>query len=92
MAEDFHLHLSFHQDHSCARPASPTALKTRPAEALAREDGLERDKRRSFLQEHRDKKKVHDLLEDMREKILINEDQKGGVEAKHSPKEPLPSL
>ena len=62
-------------------PASPTVLKARLSEALARVESLEREKRNSMLWEQRAKKNVHeDLLEDLREKNLINEELKDRLE------------
>lgn len=61
-------------------PASPTALKARLCEALARVESLEREKRNSMLRERRAKKNVSALLEDLREKNLINEELKEKLE------------
>ena len=55
-------------------PASPTALKTRLNEALARIESLEREKKNAMAREKRAKTMVTSLLEDLREKNLINED------------------
>ncbi|KAK0132535.1 THAP domain-containing protein 6 [Merluccius polli] len=63
-------------DHNYALPASPTVLKARLSEALARVESLEREKRNSMLRERRAKKNVCTLLEDLREKNLINEELK----------------
>ena len=54
-------------------PASPTVLKASFSEALARVESLEREKRNRMLQEWRAKKNVHALLEDLKEKNLMNE-------------------
>ncbi|XP_049929732.1 THAP domain-containing protein 6-like [Epinephelus moara] len=67
-------------DHSYALPASPTALKARLSEALARVESLEREKRNSMIRERRAKKNVDALLEDLREKNLINEELKDRLE------------
>jgi len=61
-------------------PASPTVLKARLSEALARVGSLEREKRNSMLREQRAKKNVHGLLEDLREKNLMNEELKDRLE------------
>ena len=60
-------------------PASPTVLKARLSEGLARVESLEREKRNSMLRERRAKKNVHALLEDLR-KNLINEELKDRFE------------
>nr|XP_033490498.1 THAP domain-containing protein 6-like [Epinephelus lanceolatus] len=67
-------------DHSYALPASPTALKARLSEALARVESLEREKRNSMIRERRAKKNVDALLEDLREKNFINEELKDRLE------------
>lgn len=46
-------------------PASPTALKARLREALARVESLEREKRNSLLRERRAEKRVLALLQDL---------------------------
>ena len=61
-------------------PASPTVLKARLSETLARVESLERKKRNSKVRELRAKKNVHTLLEDLREKNLINEELKDQLE------------
>ncbi|KAF4099695.1 hypothetical protein G5714_019821 [Onychostoma macrolepis] len=63
-------------DHSYALPASPTGLKTRLCEVLARVEGLEQELRNVKDRERRAKKTVCDLLEDLKGKNLINEDLK----------------
>ncbi|XP_052400557.1 THAP domain-containing protein 6 isoform X1 [Carassius gibelio] len=63
-------------DHGYALPASPTALKTRLNEALARVERLEREKKNSIAREKRAKTAVKSLLGDLREKDLINEELK----------------
>ncbi|XP_047428117.1 THAP domain-containing protein 6-like [Mugil cephalus] len=63
-------------DHNYALPASPTALKARLGAALARVESLEREKRNGMIRERRARKNVHTLLEDLREKNLINEELK----------------
>ncbi|XP_051800827.1 THAP domain-containing protein 6-like, partial [Acanthochromis polyacanthus] len=67
-------------DHNYALPASPTLLKARLNEALARVESLEREKRNSMLRERRVKKNVHALLEDLQEKNIINEELKDRLE------------
>ncbi|TNM93556.1 THAP domain-containing protein 2-like [Takifugu rubripes] len=52
-------------DHNYALPASPTALKARLREALARVESLEREKRNSLLRERRAEKRVLALLQDL---------------------------
>lgn len=61
-------------------PASPTALKTRLNEALARVERLEREKKNSMAREKRAKTTVKSLLGDLREKNLINEELKEKLE------------
>uniref|UniRef100_A0A672YJQ0 THAP-type domain-containing protein n=1 Tax=Sphaeramia orbicularis TaxID=375764 RepID=A0A672YJQ0_9TELE len=78
-----HLHEADPQvnvDHSYALPASPTALKARLIEALARVESLEQEKRNSVIHERRAKKTVHALLEDLRQKNLLNEELKERLE------------
>ncbi|XP_051795799.1 THAP domain-containing protein 6-like [Acanthochromis polyacanthus] len=67
-------------DHNYALPASPTLLKARLNEALARVESLEREKRNSMLRERRVKKNVRALLKDLREKNIINEELKDRLE------------
>ena len=55
-------------------PPSPTLLKTRLNEALARVESLEKEMRNSKAREWRAKKTVRCLLEDLRGKNLINEE------------------
>ena len=54
--------------------------KARLSEALARVESLEREKRSSMLRERMAKKNVHALLEDLREKNLMNEEVKDRLE------------
>ncbi|XP_028438376.1 THAP domain-containing protein 6-like [Perca flavescens] len=61
-------------DHGYALPASPTALKTRLNEALARVESLEQDKKNAMAREKRAQTTVKSLLGDLREKNLINEE------------------
>ncbi len=61
---------SFYQDHSYALPNSPTRLKARLSEALARVESLEREKQNAKETE-RAKKTVKSLLEDLKEKNLV---------------------
>ncbi|XP_036938347.1 THAP domain-containing protein 6-like [Acanthopagrus latus] len=63
-------------DHSYALPDSPSHLKARLSEALARVQSLEREKENAIARERRAKKTVKSLLEDLREKNLINEELK----------------
>ncbi|XP_051263350.1 THAP domain-containing protein 6 isoform X2 [Dicentrarchus labrax] len=67
-------------DHNYALPASPTVLKAKLSEALARVESLEREKRNSMIRERRAKKNVHALLKDLRGKNLINEELKDRLE------------
>ncbi|KAL1247049.1 hypothetical protein QQF64_034415 [Cirrhinus molitorella] len=67
-------------DHGYALPASPTTLKTRLNEALARVERLEREKKNSMAREKRAKTTVKSLLGDLREKNLINEELKEKLE------------
>ncbi|ROL55327.1 THAP domain-containing protein 6 [Anabarilius grahami] len=55
-------------------PNSPTRLKARLSEALARVESLEREKQNAKTRERRAKKTVKSLLEDLKEKNLINEE------------------
>lgn len=55
-------------------PNSPTHLKVRLSEALARVESLEREKQNAKARERRAKKTVKSLLEDLKEKNLINEE------------------
>ncbi|KAF3841512.1 hypothetical protein F7725_007374, partial [Dissostichus mawsoni] len=57
-------------------PASPTALKARLNEALARVESLERERKNAMAREKRAKTTVRSLLGDLREKNLINEELK----------------
>uniref|UniRef100_A0A8C1RMH9 THAP-type domain-containing protein n=1 Tax=Cyprinus carpio TaxID=7962 RepID=A0A8C1RMH9_CYPCA len=61
-------------DHSYALPNSPTHLKVRLSEALARVESLEREKQNAKARERRAKKTIKSLLEDLKEKNLINEE------------------
>ncbi|XP_029690930.1 THAP domain-containing protein 6-like [Takifugu rubripes] len=54
-------------DHSYALPASPSALKARLNEALARVESLEREKKNARAREKRAKTTVKSLLGDLRE-------------------------
>ncbi|CAH2314952.1 THAP domain-containing 6-like [Pelobates cultripes] len=67
-------------DHSYALPASPTTLKTRLNEALARGESLEREKKNARAREKRAKTTVKSLLGDLRKKHLINEELKEKLE------------
>ena len=70
----------FPLNHNYALLASPTVLKARLSEALARVESLECEKRNSMLRERRAKKHVHALLENLREKNLMNEELKDRLE------------
>ncbi|XP_073337347.1 THAP domain-containing protein 6-like [Pagrus major] len=61
-------------DHSYVLPASPTALKARLTEAVARVESLEREKKNAMAREKRAKTTVKSLLGDLREKNLIDEE------------------
>ncbi|KAM3857293.1 THAP domain-containing protein 6-like [Diretmus argenteus] len=63
-------------DHSYALPPSPSDLRARLSEALARVESLEREKRNAKDRERRAKYTVCGLLEDLRGKNLINEELK----------------
>lgn len=63
-------------DHCYALPNSPTRLKARLSEALARVESLEREKLNAKARERRAKKTINSLLEDLKKKNLINEDLK----------------
>ncbi|XP_046886576.1 THAP domain-containing protein 6-like isoform X2 [Hypomesus transpacificus] len=67
-------------DHGYALPASPTAVKTRLNEALARLESLEREKKNAMAREKRAKTTVTSLLGDLRKKNLINEELKEKLE------------
>uniref|UniRef100_A0A3B3CXV2 THAP-type domain-containing protein n=1 Tax=Oryzias melastigma TaxID=30732 RepID=A0A3B3CXV2_ORYME len=69
---NFPLHLQ--RDHGYALPASPTALKARLHEALARVESLEREKKNAMAREKRAKTTVLSILADLRENKLINEE------------------
>ena len=66
-------------------PDSPSHLKARLSEALARVQSLEREKENAIARERRAKKTVKSLLEDLREKNLINEELKERLDS-HSGK------
>ncbi|KAK0133453.1 THAP domain-containing protein 6 [Merluccius polli] len=61
-------------DHGYALPASPTALKAKINEHLARVESLERDNKNAMSREKRAKTTLKGLLGDLREKNLINEE------------------
>nr|XP_046256225.1 THAP domain-containing protein 6-like isoform X2 [Scatophagus argus] len=56
-------------DHGYALPASPTSLKARLNEALARVESLEREKKNAMAREKRAKTTVKSLLGDLRENL-----------------------
>uniref|UniRef100_A0A671WKK1 THAP-type domain-containing protein n=1 Tax=Sparus aurata TaxID=8175 RepID=A0A671WKK1_SPAAU len=68
----FNLPCHLQRDHSYALPNSPTRLKARLGEALARVESLEREMQNAKARERRAKKTVQSLLEDLKEKNLIN--------------------
>ncbi|XP_041864906.1 THAP domain-containing protein 6-like isoform X2 [Melanotaenia boesemani] len=68
------------EDHSYALPASPTALKRRLEETQARVESLARDKKNAVAREKRANRAVKSLLENLREKNLINEELKERLE------------
>ncbi|RXN13213.1 THAP domain-containing 6-like protein [Labeo rohita] len=74
----FPVHLQ--RDHGYALPASPTALKTRLNEALARVESLEREKKNAMAREKRAKITVNNLLGDLKKNNLINEELKEKLE------------
>lgn len=55
-------------------PASPTAVKAKINQHLARLESLEREKKNTMSREKRAKTTVKALLGDLREKNLINEE------------------
>ncbi|XP_056621389.1 THAP domain-containing protein 6-like [Triplophysa dalaica] len=59
-------------DHCYALPSSPAIIKARLHEALARVESLEREIRNMRSRERRAKNSVHELLEDLKQKNLIN--------------------
>ncbi|CAL8255227.1 unnamed protein product [Arctogadus glacialis] len=61
-------------DHGYALPASPTAVKAKVNEHLARVESLAREKKNAMSRENRAKTTVNGLLGDLREKNLINEE------------------
>ncbi|XP_077081570.1 THAP domain-containing protein 6-like [Siphateles boraxobius] len=67
-------------DHGYALPDSPTTLKTRLNEALARVESLEREKKNAMAREKRAKTTVKSLLGDLRKNNLINEELKEKLE------------
>ncbi|KAL2099438.1 hypothetical protein ACEWY4_005918 [Coilia grayii] len=67
-------HIKIPLDHCYALPASPTAVKTRLMEALARVESLERERKNAINREKRAKMSLKSVLGDLREKNLINEE------------------
>ena len=65
---------SFYYDHGYALPATPSAVKAKVNEHLARVESLKRGKKNAMSREKRAKTTVKGLLEDLREKNLINEE------------------
>ncbi|XP_059912266.1 THAP domain-containing protein 6-like [Gadus macrocephalus] len=61
-------------DHGYALPASPTAVKAKVNEHLARVESLAREKKNAMSREKRAKTTVKGLLGDLRENNLINEE------------------
>uniref|UniRef100_A0A1A8EGT2 THAP domain containing 6 n=1 Tax=Nothobranchius kadleci TaxID=1051664 RepID=A0A1A8EGT2_NOTKA len=64
-------------DHSYALSSSPTHLKARLSQALARVESLERENLNSKARERRTKNIIKGLLEILKDKILINELKEG---------------
>ncbi|KAM9859031.1 THAP domain-containing protein 6-like [Aulostomus maculatus] len=69
-------HLLLHADHSYALPGSPSDLKARLSQAIARVASLERELRNVKDRERRAKSMVSGLLKDLKGKNLINEELK----------------
>ncbi|KAF7212752.1 transcript variant X1 [Nothobranchius furzeri] len=65
------------EDHSYALSSSPTHLKARLSQALARVESLERENLNSKARERRTKNIIKGLLEILKDKILINELKEG---------------
>ncbi|XP_056442112.1 THAP domain-containing protein 6-like isoform X2 [Gadus chalcogrammus] len=63
-----------YDDHGYALPASPTAVKAKVNEHLARVESLAREKKNAMSREKRAKTTVKGLLGDLRENNLINEE------------------
>ncbi|KAG2460402.1 ODF3A protein, partial [Polypterus senegalus] len=63
-------------DHSYALPTSLEKVMARLNETLSREESMEREKRNAKDRKRRAKNTVHGLLQDLREKNLINEELK----------------
>ncbi|XP_033469498.1 THAP domain-containing protein 6-like [Epinephelus lanceolatus] len=63
-------------DHTYALPDSPTHLKARLTEALAKVESLEREKQNAKKREWRAKKTIESLLEDLKKKNLITDELK----------------
>lgn len=61
-------------------PGSPEALKAKLEAALARVRKLEREKSNAFRREKRAKNNMQALLEELKEKNLINEELKDKLE------------
>ncbi|KAF3854540.1 hypothetical protein F7725_022595, partial [Dissostichus mawsoni] len=66
-------------DHSYILPASPTALKARLNEALARVESLERERKNAMAREKRAKTTVRSLLGDLRERTSLMKNSKRGL-------------
>ena len=67
-------------DHLYALPASPKAIKAKLAEASARVRKLQREKSNAVRREKRAKNNMQALLEELKEKNLINEELKDKLE------------
>lgn len=65
-----------YQDHLYALPTSPSDITAKLNQALARVESLERHIRNAKDRERKAKSIVHALLEDLRQKTLINEELK----------------
>lgn len=67
-------------DHLYALPACPKAIKAKPEEASARVRKLQREKSNALRREKRSKMNMQALLEELKEKDLINEELKDNLE------------
>ncbi|KAF3844409.1 hypothetical protein F7725_007572, partial [Dissostichus mawsoni] len=66
-------------DHSYVLPASPTALKARLNEALARVESLDRERKNAMAREKRAKTTVRSLLGDLRKRTSLMKNSKRGL-------------
>ncbi|CAL8391651.1 unnamed protein product [Arctogadus glacialis] len=67
-------------DHLYALPVCPTAMKAKLEEASARVRKLQREKINGFRRENRAKNNMQAVLEELKEKNLINEELKDKLE------------